>query len=132
MQYTIMEMERIENILRAKLVEASDAYDIRLRVVKDNFRAEIAQSGATLGVAIHGDAAGFEGQPVSGELSKAWEKFQHEDMDLMFLWGEVDLFKRGINSLYSYWNSAVEIFIDKMRTRTKAEYPEASRKEDQE
>jgi len=30
----------------------------------------------------------------------------------------VDLFERGINALYSYWNSTVEIFIDNMREKT--------------
>lgn len=128
MQYTILEMERIEKVLRAKLQEAWDAYSDRERIVQKNFRAqEMETSGRQEEIAIHGDAAAYQGEPVSGELSKRWNKFQEEDMDLSFLWGEKDLFERGINSLYSYWNSAVEIFIDKMRTRTEKEFPEGKR-----
>lgn len=129
MQYTIFELERIEKILQAKLEEAQNAYDARLPVARNNFRAHMIElKGCRSNIMFSGSAVGYIGEPVSGELSKAWKEFQAEDMDLVFLWGEVDLFERGINSLYSYWNSAVEIFIDKMRTRTEVEFPEAERK----
>lgn len=128
MQYTIFELERIEKILGAKLSEAREAYNSRLEIVKKNFRATLIEEKGNVEIAIHGSAAAYLGEPVSGTLSKRWEAFQLEDMDLVFLWGEVDLFERGINSLYSYWNSSVEIFIDNMRTRTSEDYPEAKRK----
>jgi len=118
MHYTLFELERIEKILNIKLDEAREAYMQRLDIVQNNFRAMIIESnGRQERIVIHGSAAGYEGEPVSGELSAKWKDFQLDDMDLVFLHGEVDLFKSGINSLYSYWNYAVEIFIDNMRTR---------------
>lgn len=128
MQYTILELERIERILTAKLEEAQDAYEKRLDTIKVNFKAKLVEQNRAQGdIKIHGSAVGYAEHGVSAVFSDEWDIFKREDMQLMFLWGEVDLFQRGINSLYSYWNSAVEIFIDKMRTRTDHEYPEAKR-----
>ena len=121
MHYTIFELERIEKILQAKLYAAREEYNRRLVIVRERFREKIVEDGRAVmasDIEIIGSAVGKNGEPVSGELSKAWEEFQHDNMDLMLLWGEVELFKEGINALYSYWNSAVEIFIDNMRTRT--------------
>lgn len=120
MHYTLFELERIERILTAKLEAARDAYEARLRIVRTRFRESLIQEGRISKVSdinMSGNAVGLNGEPVSGVLSDAWEKFQNDDMDLMLLLSEVDLFERGINSLYSYWNYAVEIFIDNMRTK---------------
>ena len=122
--YTIFELERIEKVLQAKLYSAREAYRDREAIVIKNFKAHLIETGrAGNGVAIHGAAVGYQGEPVSGVLSELWEKFREEDMDLMLLWGEVDLFERGINALYSYWNSSVEIFIDSMREKVENEKP---------
>ena len=119
MQHTILELERIEKILEAKLSAAQDAYDLRLPTVRKNFKAEqIERNGRVSDMIFVGSAVGYAGEPVSGVLSKAWEEFQDNDIDLAFLGGEVDLFKRGINALYSYWNSSVEIFIDSLREKS--------------
>lgn len=116
MQYTIFELERIEKILTAKLEEAKDAYSAREVEVKATFSENWKGSPSKQGTL-----------EFNKDLAEDWDTAKQEDMQLMFLWGEVDLFQRGINSLYSYWNSSVEIFIDKMRTRTDHEYPEAKR-----
>jgi predicted solute-binding protein len=122
--YTIFELERIEKVLQAKLVAAKEAYHERLDFVRSKFKADLIEKGrAGNGVAIHGSAVGYPNEGVSGVLSDAWEKYQTEDMDLMLLSGEVDLFERGINALYSYWNSSVEIFIDNMREKAEKEKP---------
>ena len=120
MHYTLFELERIEKILTAKLEAARDQYEGMLPLVRTRFREYLIEEGRISTVSdlvMSGDAVGVIGQPVSGELSKAWNEFKRDNMDLMLLWGEVDLFERGINSLYSYWNYAVEIFIDNMRTK---------------
>jgi len=128
MQYTIFELERIEKILHRKLEEAQDAYEHRLDTVKTNFKSKLIEEKRAKGdIKIQGSAVGYAEDGVSAVFSDEWAIFKQEDMQLTFLWGEVDLFQRGINSLYSYWNSSVEIFIDNMRTRTSHEYPEAGR-----
>ena len=110
--YTIFELERIEKVLQAKLYAAKEAYVDMEKKVRPHFEAE---------------NEGFNWQRLASEVispmeakEKAWELYKRENMDLMLLWGEVDLFERGINSLYSYWNYSVEVFIDTMRSRVEA------------
>lgn len=118
MHYTLFELERIEKILTAKLAAARESYENRLEQVKVNFRAKLIEENRADGdIKIQGSAVGYVGEGVSGVFSEEWEEYQLDDMDLVFLHGEVDLFERGINSLYSYWNYATEIFIDNMRTQ---------------
>lgn len=123
MHYTLFELERIERILTAKLEAAREQYENRLRIVRTRFRESLVEQeriSTVSDLSMSGNAVGLNGEPVSGVLSDAWKEFQHDDMDLMLLWGEVDLFERGINSLYSYWNYAVEIFIDSMREKAES------------
>lgn len=120
MNYTLFELERIEKILTVKLESAGDQYERRLAIVRGEFRNWLVENGRISSVSdlvMSGDAVGVHGQPVSGEMSKDWAKFQDTDEILYMLKEEVDLFKRGIDSLYSYWNYSVEIFIDNMREK---------------
>ncbi|RKZ97264.1 MAG: hypothetical protein DRQ42_09780 [Gammaproteobacteria bacterium] len=113
MQYTILELERIEKILQAKLEEATDAYDAHLGLFQQTFLTRVERGEL----------------PFATEQEKraAFDKAAEENIGLVFLKGEEDLFKRGINSLYSYWNSAVEIFIDTLREKAEEEFPEKKR-----
>jgi len=117
--YTIFELERIEKVLQAKLYAARESYMEAEKIGFEQFKKDLINKGrAGNGIAIHGDAVGYPKEGVSGQLSDAWAEWKEGNMDLMLLWSEVTLFEEGINALYSYWNSAVEIFIDNMRTRT--------------
>ena len=105
--YTIFELERIEKVLEAKLSAAREVYKEREGVLRAQFKADV-----------------FGNHPAPTDIdevkivNESWAEYKTDDMDLMLLAGEVDLFERGINALYSYWNSAVEIFIDNMREKT--------------
>lgn len=103
--YTVFELERIEKVLQAKLYSAREVYDKRLQIVHRTWKEKL-----------HGteEARSYD----APRWKEAWEKHMESDMDLMLLLSEVDLFERGINALYSYWNSTVEIFIDNMREKT--------------
>ena len=105
MHYTIFELERIEKVLQAKLAEAREAANNRAQWLHNTWREKL--NGTE------------EGRSYDApRWTEAWEKHKAQDMDLQLLMSEVALFEEGINALYSYWNSAVEIFIDNMRTRT--------------
>ena len=101
--YTIFELERIEKVLEAKLYAAKEAYNKRLDLLHRTFKEKVSFDPNNV---------------ISDEVKEAWATYQVNDMDLQLLLSEVDLFERGINALYSYWNSAVEIFIDTMREKT--------------
>jgi len=117
--YTIFELERIEKILEAKLDTAKEMYNERVRFLQGKFKYEMTEAGKDVqAIAFEGAAVGYPGDGVSGVLSDAWEKFQADDEALVMLGGEVRLFEEGIDALYSYWNSAVELFIDNMREKT--------------
>lgn len=118
MYYTLFELERIEKILTAKLSAASEAYQEAEKIVIKEFKAHLVEKGrAGNGVVVHGDAVGYQGEPVSGVLSDLWEKFKEENTNLKFLHDEVALFREAMDSLQSYWNHSTEVFIDNMRRR---------------
>lgn len=121
MEYTILELERIEKVLREKLSAASYKYSRREGVARQNFRAEqIERNGRRSDIVFSGDAVGYVGEPVSGTLSKAWKDLQLEDMELVFLKEEMDLFQEGVDTIHDHWNSSVETFIKNLREQTKA------------
>ena len=111
--YTIFELERIEKVLQAKLYSAREAYMEKEAVVRKDFITKYRESTGIVNLTVD------EAHLLNGE----WEKHKLQHMDLMLLSGEVDLFERGINALYSYWNSSVEIFIDNMREKAEKEKP---------
>lgn len=104
MQYTIFELERIEKILEAKHKVAVEMYASRRNFLHRTFKEKL---NGTIEQRTY-DATG---------LKIAWEKFQERDEKLMAMKSEVDLFQRAMDALYSYWDHAVEVFIDNMRER---------------
>lgn len=116
MQYTILELERIEKVLGVKRGEAEEAYAEYEHYLLAKFSK-------------HWDSIPRQGDDLTHlEAKKAlWKKWQDGSDKLKFLRGEVELFQSGIDTLYSYWNSAVEIFIDNLRTKMEKEIPELKR-----
>lgn len=121
MQYTLFELERIEKILHRKLEEARDALSTREEALRLEFKTKVEREEVSI------NPTGPTQADINKALHEKFKELKENDMDWVFLWGEVDLFERGINALYSYWNSSVEIFIDSMREKVEKEYPERSR-----
>jgi hypothetical protein len=106
MQYTILELERIEKVLQAKLFAAKEAYSAREKITGDAFSEKINSTPMEV-----------RGSLPPEDLVRAYKEWKSEDEELVFLAGEMELFQRGIDTLYSYWNYSVEIFIDNLREK---------------
>jgi 2-hydroxychromene-2-carboxylate isomerase len=102
--YSILELERIEKILGAKYKVAAEMYDSRLNLLHRTFKEKLNGSG---------EAHSYD----ASWLKREWDRFQEADEKLMAMKSEVDLFQRAMDALYSYWDHAVEVFIDNMRER---------------
>ena len=109
MEYTILELERIEQALRKKLEEACRAYNAHERKLMTDFRDTWKGSPNKEGSV-----------EFNQHQAEDWGKFKLEDKDLPLLKADQDLFARGLDLIHSHWNSSVETFITNLREQTKA------------